>query len=69
MTKPSLIEQRQAVESLISCALLDEQPSPRDIENAKEAVVTMGFIDRNPDLLRAVTILMREFPDSQVEVR
>lgn len=69
MVKPSITEQREAVEALINCALEDEQPVPSTIEKAKQAVLTLGMLERNPDLARVIAVVMREFPGSEVEVR
>lgn len=62
MSKPSLIEQRQAVESLINCALLDEMPAPMDVENAKQAVLTLLWLERRAELVKDVERLDREAP-------
>jgi hypothetical protein len=69
MPKLSLIEQRQGVEALINCAISDEQPSPYDVAAAKQAVMTLGFLERNADVARVIATVMKEFPGSEVEVR
>jgi len=65
VSKPSITEQREAIEALINGAIQDEPCSPSDIEAAKEAVATIGFIERNTQLARAITIIMQEFPDAK----
>lgn len=67
--KPSIVEQRQAIEALINCAISDEQPSPYDVAAAKQAVVTLGFLERNADVARVIAMVMKEFPGCDAEVR
>lgn len=67
--RPSISDQRQAVEALINCAIQDELATPHSIELAKQAVVTLGFLERNPDVARVIAVVMREFPGAEVELR
>ena len=68
MNKPTITEQREAVEALINCAMEDEQPVPSTIEKAKQAVITLGFLERNQDIARVIALVKKEFPGSTAEV-
>ena len=61
MPKPSLTEQREAVEALINEALGGE-PVP-SVEAAKHAVLTLAWLERKENLVREIVRLEREAPD------
>ena len=71
MTSPrySITQQREAVEHIINRCIDDELVSDAQIDAAKQAVLTLGYLERNPDFARALALVMREFPEASVEVR
>jgi cephalosporin-C deacetylase-like acetyl esterase len=68
MPKPSITEQREAVESLINCALQDEVCPPSDVEAAKQAVLTLQYLEVNPELYRVVAAVIKTFEAEVVGV-
>jgi len=66
VAKLSIIEQRQAVEALIDRAYQEMESLPcGTLEAAKQAVLTLGFIERNPELARSIVHITQEFPDAK----
>jgi cephalosporin-C deacetylase-like acetyl esterase len=61
MPKPSITEQREAVESLINCALQDEVCPPSDVEAAKQAVLTLQYIEARPELAKTLAAVIATF--------
>jgi len=64
MGKPSITEQREAVEALINEAV--GHGVLVGLEPAKQAVVTLSFIERNAGLARVLAAVMNEFPGADV---
>lgn len=61
--KPSITGQRAAVETLLDPSVV---PGPETVRAARAAVETLRWIERHPDLARAVALLMREFPGAEI---
>lgn len=68
MDKPSITEQRQAVERLIAHAMHHDEIHDVTIDDAKQAVLTLGYIERNPDYGRALAVLMQQLPGARLEI-
>lgn len=66
----TITQQREAVENLIDLARRSDNCARGEWEAAaKQAVLTLGYLERNPDFARALALVMREFPQASVEVR
>lgn len=63
--KPSITEQRAAVETMIHLGA--SRAHPATTAAAERAAATLRWIERNPDLVRAMAKLMVLFPGSEVE--
>lgn len=63
MTSPrySITQQREAVENIINGSVADD-----DMAGAKQAVLTLGYLERNPDFARALALVMKEWPQANV---
>jgi len=62
MTKPTLTEQREAVEALINLGI-DNDIRPGVIEAAKQAVLTLAWLERKENLVRELARIEREAPE------
>jgi len=64
MPKSSLTQQREAVEALINLAIdNDNDARPNTIEDAKQAVLTLAWLERKESLVRELARIEREAPE------
>lgn len=64
MPNPTLTEQREAVEALIFLATQDNaQPHGTMVAAARQAVLTLAWLERKENLVRELVRLEREAPD------
>lgn len=60
--KPTLAEQREAVENLINIAIADGVVG-EDLVYAKQACLTLAWIERSSELIKMISELRRESPE------
>lgn len=64
MSKPSLADQREAVEALIFLATQDNaQPHGAMVAVARQAVLTLAWLERKENLIRELDRIERDAPE------